>query len=178
MRKINWNEVLIVTSFVIAPLLVSLVSISHVNSLFFKAYTSWESKLLAVSCEVMAIAILIVGPKLYRVGIVATVVEWLITFSLIVILSFSNVFYAWEKVGSDTIRIMSELFSIGDMILVKRIYCMFVGSLVTLLSMSFIPLYVQYRIMKEKGFVVEREKEESLQSDEPRGRRVNRVRRK
>lgn len=158
----------IVISFILVPLVTSLVSTIHVISFFELSNYYFLALVLAIAFELGALsslAGLVVMDKISK----STV--WLIFFLLTIFQMMGNTYYAYDTLStkmlqdSDLIKNFTELFGFNiyendDVIFVKRIISILSGAILPVISLSFLHLLVNY-LTKSNSSSKENKEEET-----------------
>lgn len=144
--KIVW---LIIISFLLVPLIVSVVSTIHVIN-FFELSNGFNLALtLALAFEIGALSAL---AGLVALGKINKNVVWFIFLILTFFQMMGNTYYAYDLISQkmitnpDLIKNWQELFGLleEDTILVKRIIAILSGAILPIVSLSFLDLLVDY----------------------------------
>ena len=144
--KIVWT---IIISFLLVPLVVSVVSTIHVIN-FFELSNYYPLALtLALAFEIGALSAL---AGLVAMGKINKNVVWFIFILLTAFQMMGNTYYAYDiitnrmKDNPDLIKNWSELFGLADddTVTVKRIIAIFSGAVLPVVSLSFLDLLIDY----------------------------------
>lgn len=144
--KIVW---MIIVSFLLVPLIVSVVSTIHVINFFELSNHYPLAVTLAIAFEVGALSAL---AGLVAMGKINKNVVWFIFVLLTIFQMMGNVYFAYDiitermKTNPDLIKNWAELFGLADdeMITVKRIISIFSGAVLPIVSLSFLDLLIDY----------------------------------
>lgn len=159
--RIVWT---IIISFLLVPLVVSVVSTIHVIN-FFELSNHYPLALtLAVAFEIGALSAL---AGLVAMGKINKNVVWFIFILLTMMQMMGNTYYAYDmitnrmKENPDLIKNWAELFGLMDdeVITVKRIIAIFSGAVLPIVSLSFLDLLIDY-IRKTFGIEQDTQQEE------------------
>jgi len=168
--KIVW---MIIISFLLVPLVVSVVSTIHVIN-FFELSNHYPLALtLALAFEIGALSAL---AGLVAMGKINKNVVWFIFVLLTIFQMMGNVYYAYDiitnrmKTNPELIKNWAELFGLADdeIITVKRIIAIFSGAVLPIVSLSFLDLLIDY-IRKTFGIEENKQlevKEEKIEAAE------------
>jgi hypothetical protein len=160
--KIVWT---IIISFLLVPLVVSVVSTIHVIN-FFELSNHYPLALtLALAFEIGALSAL---AGLVAMGKINKNVVWFIFILLTIFQMMGNTYYAYDiitnrmKTNPDLIKNWAELFGLADdeTITVKRIIAIFSGAVLPIVSLSFLDLLIDY-IRKTFGIDENKQVEET-----------------
>lgn len=144
--KIVWT---IIISFLLVPIIVSVVSTIHVIN-FFSLSNGFNLALtLAIAFEIGALSAL---AGLVAMGKINKNVVWFIFLILTAYQMMGNTFYAYDLITQrmvtepDLIKNWAELFGLieEDSIVVKRIISIISGAVLPIVSLSFLDLLVDY----------------------------------
>lgn len=170
--KIVWT---IIISFLLVPLVVSVVSTIHVIN-FFELSNHYPLALtLALAFEIGALSAL---AGLVAMGKINKNVVWFIFILLTMFQMMGNTYYAYDiitnrmKENPDLIKNWAELFGLvdDDPVTIKRIIAIFSGAVLPIVSLSFLDLLIDYI---RKTFGIEENKQpvddqpEELTTTEP-----------
>lgn len=144
--KIVW---LIIISFLLVPLIVSVVSTIHVINFFELSNGYGLALTLALAFEIGALSAL---AGLVALGKINKNVVWFIFITLTFFQMMGNTYYAYDLISQkmienpDLIKNWQELFGLleEDQILVKRIIAILSGAILPIVSLSFLDLLVDY----------------------------------
>ena len=144
--KIVW---MIIVSFLLVPLIVSVVSTIHVINFFELSNHYPLAVTLAIAFEVGALSAL---AGLVAMGKINKNVVWFIFVLLTIFQMMGNVYFAYDiitnrmKTNPDLIKNWAELFGLADdeTITVKRIIAIFSGAVLPIVSLSFLDLLIDY----------------------------------
>ena len=168
--KIVWT---IIISFLLVPLVVSVVSTIHVIN-FFELSNYYPLALtLALAFEIGALSAL---AGLVAMGKINKNVVWFIFILLTAFQMMGNTYYAYDiitnrmKTNPELIKNWAELFGLADdeAITVKRIIAIFSGAVLPIVSLSFLDLLIGY-IRKTFGIDENKQlevKEEKIEVEE------------
>ena len=170
--KIVWA---IIISFLLVPLVVSVVSTIHVIN-FFELSNHFSLALtLALAFEIGALSAL---AGLVALGKINKNVVWFIFILLTLMQCMGNTYYAYDMItikmqtNPELIKNWSELFGLveEDQMVVKRIIAIFSGAILPVVSLSFLDLLVDYirktfGIDENKEEVIEEEKKTEVESE-------------
>ena len=168
--KIVWT---IIISFLLVPLVVSVVSTIHVIN-FFELSNHYPLALtLALAFEIGALSAL---AGLVAMGKINKNVVWFIFILLTAFQMMGNTYYAYDiitnrmKTNPELIKNWAELFGLADddTITVKRIIAIFSGAVLPIVSLSFLDLLIDY-IRKTFGIDENKQlevKEEKIEVEE------------
>lgn len=172
--KIVWT---IIISFLLVPLVVSVVSTIHVINFFSLSNGFALALTLAIAFEIGALSAL---AGLVAMGKINKNVVWFIFLILTGFQMMGNTFYAYDLITQrmvtepDLIKNWTELFGLmeEDQIMVKRIIAILSGAILPIVSLSFLDLLVDY-IRKTFGIeenksaeLIESKKNDDLNLDE------------
>ena len=154
-QKASWW---IIISFMIVPLVTSLVSTIHVVSFFELSNYYTLSIILALAFELGALSSL---AGLVAMDKISKSTVWVIFVLLTAFQMMGNTYYAYDtttsKMASDSglIKNFTELFGFDifdntDVIFVKRIIAIFSGAILPVISLCFLHLLVSY-VVKTSG---------------------------
>ena len=160
--KIVWA---IIISFLLVPLVVSVVSTIHVINFFSLSNGFGLALTLAIAFEIGALSAL---AGLVAMGKINKNVVWFIFLILTAFQMMGNTFYAYDLITQrmltepDLIKNWTELFGLmeEDQILVKRIIAILSGAILPIVSLSFLDLLVDYI---RKTFGIDENKKESAE---------------
>lgn len=161
--KIVWT---IIISFLLVPLVVSVVSTIHVINFFSLSNGFSLALTLAIAFEIGALSAL---AGLVAMGKINKNVVWFIFLILTAFQMMGNTYYAYDLITQrmagdpNLIKNWTELFGLmeEDQILVKRIIAILSGAILPIVSLSFLDLLVDY-IRKTFGI----EENKNVQSEE------------
>lgn len=160
--KIVWT---IIISFLLVPLVVSVVSTIHVIN-FFELSNYYPLALtLALAFEIGALSAL---AGLVAMGKINKNVVWFIFVLLTIFQMMGNTYYAYDmitnrmKTNPDLIKNWAELFGLADdeSITIKRIIAIFSGAILPIVSLSFLDLLIDYI---RKTFGIEKDSKPEIQ---------------
>lgn len=159
--KIVWT---IIISFLLVPLVVSVVSTIHVINFFSLSNGFGLALTLAIAFEIGALSAL---AGLVAMGKINKNVVWFIFLILTGFQMMGNTFYAYDLITQrmvtepDLIKNWTELFGLmeEDQIMVKRIIAILSGAILPIVSLSFLDLLVDYI---RKTFGIEENKSAEL----------------
>ena len=132
------------TLFLIPPFVVTLVSVMHLFDLFKIGNGAWLAALLAASFELIAIIDISLSDEISTLGKGAKWLSWVIVFMLFIILSTGNIYASFKVINDNDITVVSELTTLPNNLITKRVVAIFLGGPITILALSFIPMYVSY----------------------------------
>ena len=155
---------LIIVSFLLVPLIVSVVSTIHVINFFELSNGYGLALTLALAFEIGALSAL---AGLVALGKINKNVVWFIFLTLTFFQMMGNTYYAYDLISQkmianpDLIKNWQELFGLleEDQIMVKRIIAILSGAILPIVSLSFLDLLVDYI---RKTFGIEEKKEEEV----------------
>lgn len=170
--KIVW---MIIISFLLVPLIVSVVSTIHVINFFELSNHYALAVTLAIAFEVGALSAL---AGLVAMGKINKNVVWFIFILLTIFQMMGNVYFAYDiitnrmKTNPELIKNWAELFGLvdDDPVTIKRIIAIFSGAVLPIVSLSFLDLLIDYI---RKTFGIEENKQpvddqpEELMTTEP-----------
>ncbi len=174
----NYRSI-IITSLVIVPFLVSLISTIHVVNFFELSNFAWLAVTLAVAFEVGALsslAALAVMDKLNKVSL------WIIFILITMMQMMGNTYYAFDfittkmKISPEWTQNWIDLFSIqgAEMAATKRILAIVSGAILPVISLTFLHLLITYisktRASDEEEYeyiTVDQDGNEIIEDDEP-----------
>lgn len=144
--KIVWT---IIVSFLLVPLVVSVVSTIHVINFFSLSNGFGLALTLAMAFEIGALSAL---AGLVAMGKINKNVVWFIFLILTMFQMMGNTYYAYDLITQrmtdepNLIKNWTELFGLmeEDQILVKRIIAILSGAILPIVSLSFLDLLVDY----------------------------------
>jgi hypothetical protein len=144
--KIVW---MIIVSFLLVPLIVSVVSTIHVINFFELSNNYTLAVTLAIAFEIGALSAL---AGLVAMGKINKNVVWFIFILLTIFQMTGNVYYAYDiitnrmKENPDLIKNWAELFGLADdeAVTVKRIIAILSGAVLPIVSLSFLDLLIDY----------------------------------
>jgi hypothetical protein len=144
--KIVWT---IIVSFLLVPLVVSVVSTIHVINFFSLSNGFGLALTLAIAFEIGALSAL---AGLVAMGKINKNVVWFIFLILTGFQMMGNTFYAYDLITDrmvtepDLIKNWAELFGLvdEDQIIIKRIIAILSGAILPIVSLSFLDLLVDY----------------------------------
>lgn len=148
-KKSNTLVWLIIISFLLVPLVVSVVSTIHVINFFALSNGFALALTLALAFEIGALSAL---AGLVALGKINKNVVWFIFIILTFFQMMGNTYYAYDlltikmQTDPDLIRNWTELFGLmeEDQIIVKRIISILSGAILPIVSLSFLDLLVDY----------------------------------
>jgi hypothetical protein len=163
--RIVWT---IIISFLLVPLVVSVVSTIHVINFFELSNHYALAVTLAVAFEIGALSAL---AGLVAMGKINKNVVWFIFILLTMFQIMGNTYYAYDMITNrmkdnpDLIKNWAELFGLMDdeTITVKRIISIFSGAVLPIVSLSFLDLLIDY-IRKTFGIEQEVRQESYVQN--------------
>jgi len=166
-NKASWW---IILSFIIVPIITSLVSTIHVVSFFELSNYYTLSIILAVAFELGALSSL---AGLVAMDKISKTSVWMIFILLTVFQMMGNTYYSYDTTttkmlqNSNLIKNFTELFGFDiydntDVIFVKRIIAIFSGAVLPVISLCFLHLLVSY-VIKTKD---SNEEKKTLQSED------------
>jgi hypothetical protein len=140
---------LIIVSFLLVPLIVSVVSTIHVINFFELSNGYGLALTLALAFEIGALSAL---AGLVALGKINKNVVWFIFLTLTFFQMMGNTYYAYDLISQkmianpDLIKNWQELFGLleEDQIMVKRIIAILSGAILPIVSLSFLDLLVDY----------------------------------
>lgn len=144
--KIVW---MIIVSFLLVPLIVSVVSTIHVINFFELSNNYALAVTLAIAFEIGALSAL---AGLVAMGKINKNVVWFIFILLTLFQMTGNVYYAYDiitnrmKANPELIKNWAELFGLADdeAVTVKRIIAILSGAVLPIVSLSFLDLLIDY----------------------------------
>lgn len=144
--KIVWT---IIVSFLLVPIIVSVVSTIHVINFFSLSNGFALALTLAIAFEIGALSAL---AGLVAMGKINKNVVWFIFIILTAYQMMGNTFYAYDLITQrmvgqpDLIKNWAELFGFieEDPIIIKRIIAIISGAVLPIVSLSFLDLLVDY----------------------------------
>jgi hypothetical protein len=168
-KKSNSIVWLIIISFLLVPLVVSVVSTIHVINFFALSNGYGLALTLALAFEIGALSAL---AGLVALGKINKNVVWFIFLILTFFQMMGNTYYAYDllsikmQTNPDLIRNWTELFGLleEDQIMVKRIISILSGAILPIVSLSFLDLLVDY-IRKTFG-IEDQEKPKQVTTNE------------
>lgn len=139
----------IVASFLLVPLIVSIISTIHVINFFELSNTMGLALTLAIAFELGALSAL---AGLVALDKINKNVVWLIFILLTAYQMMGNTYYAYDLISQkmlvnpDLIKNWTELFGMDqeDGVVVKRIIAIISGAILPIVSLSFLDLSVDY----------------------------------
>lgn len=144
-KKKARNRKFKILAFLAPPIIVSLVSMFHSYDLLMTVSRSALATALAISYEIMVLALLIISPELIRLGRIAKLWSYLLVALLALFLAFSNVYAAWVTIPDEVVMNVAQLTGLPEVGLVtKRLITVYLGSLITILALSLIPMYSRF----------------------------------
>lgn len=160
--KIVWT---IIVSFLLVPLVVSVVSTIHVINFFALSNGFALALTLAMAFEIGALSAL---AGLVAMGKINKNVVWFIFLILTAFQMMGNTYYAYDLITQkmiddpNLIKNWTELFGLveEDQILVKRIIAILSGAILPIVSLSFLDLLVDYI---RKTFGIEENKNNQIE---------------
>jgi hypothetical protein len=160
--KIVWA---IIISFLLVPLVVSVVSTIHVINFFSLSNGFGLALTLAIAFEIGALSAL---AGLVALGKINKNVVWFIFILLTIFQINGNTYYAYDVLTQkmieqpDLIKNWAELFGLAeeDPIFIKRIIALISGGILPIVSLAFLDLLVDYI---RKTFGIDENKKESVE---------------
>ena len=160
--KIVWA---IIISFLLVPLVVSVVSTIHVINFFSLSNGFGLALTLAIAFELGALSAL---AGLVAMGKINKNVVWFIFVLLTIFQINGNTYYAYDVLTQkmieqpDLIKNWAELFGLAeeDPIFIKRIIALISGGILPIVSLAFLDLLVDYI---RKTFGIDENKKESVE---------------
>lgn len=145
-EKEEKTESVMLWAFLTPPILVSLVSLFHTQDFMSHIFGELPSWPLSLAYEVLLVVLIIVGPKMRTIGWGAAAWCHVITVILTLILAFANIYAGWVHIEEFFVNNVHELtWNTAT----KQAIVYLTGSLITVLSMSLIPMYFSYKQRKE-----------------------------
>lgn len=168
-KKSNSIVWLIIISFLLVPLVVSVVSTIHVINFFALSNGFGLALTLALAFEIGALSAL---AGLVALGKINKNVVWFIFLILTFFQMMGNTYYAYDllsikmQTNPDLIRNWTELFGLleEDQIMVKRIISILSGAILPIVSLSFLDLLVDY-IRKTFGIEDQEKSKQPIPND-------------
>lgn len=141
-RRIFWLAFAILAP----PIFVSSVSIFHSYDLLQAANATPLAAMLAIAYELMVICLLVLATAMKQLGKWVRRWSYVLTVLLAFFLAFANVYVAWITIPDQVILNIARLTTLPETgFVTKRIVSMFLGGLITLMSLSFVPIFIKYR---------------------------------
>ena len=143
-KKERRNKFWISVGFLTPPILVSLVSIFHTFVWFKIGNAPLQSGMLSGAYEVIVLSLIILAGALAILGRGVKLWNAFLVFLIAFILAFSNSYSVWIKLSDTSVTSVAQMVGIPDGIGAKRLIAYFQGIPITMISLSFIPIYIKY----------------------------------
>lgn len=128
----------------IPPILISLVSVTHLFEMFRMGNSLFLSIALAIGFEAITLVEMVVAKEFARLGKAISFLSGCIIVILVVLLATGNVFACFKYISNESVSIVSHFTTLPDSVITKRIIAIFIGAPISLLALSFLPIYIKY----------------------------------
>lgn len=143
-KKIKRQRLIKFIAFLSPPIFVSLVSVFHSYDFLLIGNQPVLAAFLAAAYEVMVLSLIIVSPTMVNMGKKVQGWNLFLILCLALILAFSNVYVAWTTIPAPAITNIASLTGLQDGVQTKRAVSVFIGLPITILSLSFIPIFIEW----------------------------------
>ena len=152
-KKERRNRILMTVGFLTPPILVSLVSVFHTFTWFQIGNAPLQSGMLSGSYEVIVLSLIMLAGALAILGRGVKLWNAFLVFLIAFILAFSNSYSVWIRLSDASVSSVAQMVGLPSGIWAKRLIAFFQGIPITMISLSFIPIYIKYlEKLKSKKF--------------------------